>query len=44
MRKKGVNTNDIKRIWAEVITENFPNMRMQSDIQVTEAYLSLIHI
>lgn len=36
--KEGVNTNDIKRIWAEVIAENFPNLRKQSDIQVTEAY------
>ena len=36
--KEGVDTNDIKRIWAGVIAENFPNMRMQSDIQLTEAH------
>ena len=27
-KKEGVNTKDIKRIWAEVIAENFPNMRI----------------
>ena len=36
--KEGVNTNDTKRIWAEVIAENFPNMKKQLNIQVTEAY------
>ena len=31
--KEDVNTKDIKRIWAEVITENFPNVKEQLDIQ-----------
>ena len=31
--EKGVNTKDIKKIWAEVVAENFPNMKKQLDIQ-----------
>ena len=36
--KEGDNTNDIKRLFTEVIAENFPNMRMETDIQISEAY------
>ena len=31
--KEGNCTKDMKRIWAEIIAENFPNMGKQFDIQ-----------
>ena len=36
--KEGDNTKDIRRLFTEVIAEHFPNMRMQTDIQINEAY------
>lgn len=34
----GSNTNDIKRLLAEIIEENFPRMETEPDIQVNEAF------
>ena len=31
VNEKGVDTDDVKRIWAEVIAENFPNMEKNFD-------------